>query len=61
VRQARKSDNLTAICESIVYKMWQFRRLKTLWASMASYRDSFTFFTLKNSGHEIEMKSVQLS
>jgi hypothetical protein len=37
---ARKADNLTAICEPTVYKMWKPRRL---WASTASYRDSFTF------------------
>jgi hypothetical protein len=42
-RPARKADNLTAICESIVYKMWEPRRLTTLWAFTACYRDSFTF------------------
>jgi hypothetical protein len=41
---ARKADNLTAICEPIVEKMWEPRRLTTLWASTACYRDSFTFF-----------------
>jgi hypothetical protein len=40
-RPARKADNLTAICESIVYKMWEPRRLTTLWAFTACYRDSF--------------------
>jgi hypothetical protein len=40
-RPARKAD-LTAICEPIVYKMWEPRRLTTLWASMACYKDSFT-------------------
>jgi hypothetical protein len=40
---ARKTDNLTDICEPIVYKMWEPRRLTTLWASTACYRDSFTF------------------
>jgi hypothetical protein len=39
-RPARKVDNPTA-----VYKMWEPRRLTTLWASTACYRDSFTFFT----------------
>jgi hypothetical protein len=39
---ARKADNLTAICESTVYKMWEPRRLTTLWASTACYRDGFT-------------------
>jgi hypothetical protein len=38
-----KSDNLSAICVSIVYKMWEPRRLKTLCASTACLRDSFTF------------------
>jgi hypothetical protein len=38
-----KGDNLTAICEPIVYKTWETRRLKTLWAFTACYRDSFTF------------------
>jgi hypothetical protein len=39
-RLARKADNLTANCEPIVYKMWEPRRLTTLWASTACYRDS---------------------
>jgi hypothetical protein len=38
-RPARKAD-LTAICEPIVWKMWELRRLKTLWASTACYRAS---------------------
>jgi hypothetical protein len=41
-RPARKADNLTAIYEPIVEIMWDPRRLTTLWASMACYRDSFT-------------------
>jgi hypothetical protein len=41
----RKADNLTAICEPTVYKMWEPRRLTTLLASTSCYRDSFTFFT----------------
>jgi hypothetical protein len=35
-----KTDNLTAMCEPIVYKIWQPRRLTTLWASTACHRDS---------------------
>jgi hypothetical protein len=47
VRPARKADNLTSICEPIVYKMWDPQCLTTLWAFAAWYRDSFTFtFTL---------------
>jgi hypothetical protein len=40
-RPARGADNLTAICELIVYKMWEPRRLTTLWAFTACYRDNF--------------------
>jgi hypothetical protein len=47
VRPARKADNFIAVCESIVHKMWEPRRLTTIWASTACYRDSFTFFTCK--------------
>jgi hypothetical protein len=43
-RPARKADNLTAICEPIVCKMWEPQRLTNLWASTAYYRDSFTYF-----------------
>jgi hypothetical protein len=42
-RTERKAD-LTANCEPTVYKMWEPRRLTTLWASTACCRDSFTFF-----------------
>jgi hypothetical protein len=41
-RPAHEAD-VTAICEPIVWKMWEPRPLTTLWASMACYRDSFTF------------------
>jgi hypothetical protein len=44
-RPGRKAD-LTAICEPIVYKMWEPRRLTTLWASTACYRDSVTGIAL---------------
>jgi hypothetical protein len=37
--KALEADNLTAICGTIVYKMWEPRRLTTLWASKASYRN----------------------
>jgi hypothetical protein len=33
--------NLTYICEPVVQKMWEPRRLTTLWASTACYMDSF--------------------
>jgi hypothetical protein len=48
---ARKADNLTAICEPTVLKMWEPRRLTTLWASTACYKGSFIF--LPNSITEL--------
>jgi hypothetical protein len=39
---ARKAD-VTAICETVVWKVWALRRLTILWASTACYRESFTF------------------
>jgi hypothetical protein len=46
-RPARKADNLTTICEPVVKKIWELRRLTTLWAFRACYRDSFTFTYLQ--------------
>jgi hypothetical protein len=43
-RPASKADNLTAICEPMFQKMLERRRLTTLWATTAYYRDNFTFF-----------------
>jgi hypothetical protein len=40
---ARKAANFMAICEPTVQKMQDSRRLTLLFASMAHYRDSFTF------------------
>jgi hypothetical protein len=37
-RPERKADSPTAICELIVYKMWEPRRLTTLLASTTCYR-----------------------
>jgi hypothetical protein len=42
-RPAREADNLTPICEPIVYNMWEPQHLTTLLVSTARYRDSFTF------------------
>jgi hypothetical protein len=47
-RPARKADNLTAICEPTVYKMWEPQHLTALWASTACYRDTFTFTLLED-------------
>jgi hypothetical protein len=40
-RPASKADNITAIYESIISKMWEPRCLTTLWASTYCFRDSF--------------------
>jgi hypothetical protein len=40
-----KADNLTAVCELTLWKMWESRRLATQLASKGSYRDTFIFFT----------------
>jgi hypothetical protein len=42
---AREADNLTAIYELNVQKMWEPQRLTTFWASRACYRESFTFLS----------------
>jgi hypothetical protein len=42
-RPARRADNLTAICEPIVYKMWEPQPLTTLRASKACRGENFTF------------------
>jgi hypothetical protein len=44
VRPVRKADNLTAMCEPFAYKLWEPRRLTSIRASTACYRDSFTIF-----------------
>jgi hypothetical protein len=42
-RPARKADNLTAICEPIVQKLWEPRRFTVLWAVTVCYRDSIFY------------------
>jgi hypothetical protein len=44
-RPARKADNLTAICETTVYKTWKPRRLTVLWVPTACYRKLPLFLT----------------
>jgi hypothetical protein len=45
-RLGRGADNLAAICEPIVNKMWEARRHTTPWVSTAFYSDSFYFLCL---------------
>jgi hypothetical protein len=61
-RLARKADNLTAICEPIGQKMWEHRCLTTVWASTASYRDSFTDMAVGwTSSDRVSWRSVVLA
>jgi hypothetical protein len=39
----READNLTVICEPIVYTVWDLRRLTTLEASTAFYSDRWLY------------------
>jgi hypothetical protein len=41
-----KADNLIALCEPIVWKMWVPQRHTTLWASTLCYRNSFYLFII---------------
>jgi hypothetical protein len=45
MRTVRRADNLTAICELIVYRMWDPQHLTTLQASTAYYGDIFTLLS----------------
>jgi hypothetical protein len=42
-RPGSKTDNLTAVYEPTVHKMWEPRCLTTLWAFTACYRDTLSF------------------
>jgi hypothetical protein len=52
-RPAPMADNLTAICEPTVQEMWEPRRLTTLLASTACYRDSFIFLRTQQASVSI--------
>jgi hypothetical protein len=39
-----KAINLMAISKPIIWKIWEPRRLRILWASTGCYRDDFTFY-----------------
>jgi hypothetical protein len=40
----RKADNLTAICEPIVYTMWDRQYLTAIYTSAAYYGDNFNLW-----------------
>jgi hypothetical protein len=58
-RPALKADSLTAICEPIVQKMWEPRRLTTQWASMACDNDSFTFLLITLHPTPCNLQSIR--
>jgi hypothetical protein len=51
------ADNLTAIREPIVDKIWEPRRLTTLWAFMACYEIAlpFLFLMYQDEGTDIHV------
>jgi hypothetical protein len=55
-RPVRGADNLTAICEPTVYKMWKPRRLTTLWAFTAC----LPYVTQKFMGQNVEFSYVKV-
>jgi hypothetical protein len=60
VNDKLENINLPAICEPIVLKMLEPRRLTTLWASTAGYRDSFTLYFKEAVVSQIEILSRRL-
>jgi hypothetical protein len=52
-RPVCKADGLTVISEPTVQKMWEPQTLITLQASVACYKDSFTFFSFLHACHKI--------
>jgi hypothetical protein len=48
-RPARESDSLTAIMSRLSRRMWESRRLTTLWARTTCYRDSQLYISGWNS------------
>jgi hypothetical protein len=57
-RPAHKADNLTAMCEPIVYKMWEPQHLTALRVSTARYRDTFTFTLLYKGWVYLHIKNM---
>jgi hypothetical protein len=57
-RSACKADNLTAICEPIVWKIWEPRRLTIRW----TYTGNFTFsFTLHHISDDSTLLTFHVS
>jgi hypothetical protein len=47
----RKADDVTSICEPIIYKMWDPQLLTTLWASTVCYRDNLLYIFVYSDSH----------
>jgi hypothetical protein len=61
-RPGRGADNLTVICEPTVEKMWDPRRLTTLWAFMTYYGGRCLFFaTVQNENLKSAGRSTRSS
>jgi hypothetical protein len=57
-RPARLADNLSAICETIFWEMWEARRLTTLWTFTARYGIAFTFYIYYEYRKYIQVESI---
>jgi hypothetical protein len=59
-----KAENLTAICEPIVQKVWELRLLITIWVSVAYYKYRFTFVRVpgyRSRGAVFDSRRFQIS
>jgi hypothetical protein len=52
--------SFTAIYELVVWKMWEPQCLTTLWASLACYRDSISFYLTIHRSHLIRQFNCNL-
>jgi hypothetical protein len=59
-RPVRRADNLTAICELILWTMWNPRHLTTLYASTVCYGDSFTVQRLQTQDYTLLPRQVTI-
>jgi hypothetical protein len=60
-RLAHEADKLTDICEPIAYKIWESRRLTTLWSSTVCNRERFTYELCKvRQGNQFRNFQVSL-
>jgi hypothetical protein len=60
-RTTRKADNLITIYESIVYKMWDPRRLTNQWVSTTCYGDGFTFLYASSNAVITAIETISIT